>query len=339
MNAGFFAIGKPQWGQVCGMGLNHAVSFLVLARGTGRDNATTRWGAESVAKYTGMAWRRAHDAIAAIDKTELVTSAIPKGKRTTRKLAIPTDPEQWLWLPNTLVAGAKGETPPVAKLRQGQDVEHLQTFVELYGLHDLIGDGGLPRGLILQPFDVREHICDRGPFKVYGFQRGKHDRCFTIGPLERFHKRKDNTNDVWHFIRSMERMGLLGTVDYLAESDSPDAELIHALTGDDHARKVADAAAVLADSLPDGFRHEAESYTYTLPVLPHLGKATVVGVWRLTYRPHTRKTGAWLAQHVERCGQYANQYMKLAGGDSAAPDVDIKGYQGLSKVVNGFQGS
>ena len=102
---------------------------------------------------------------------------------------------------------------------------------------------------------------------------------------------------------------------YLAEGDSPDAELIHALTGDADADKVRDAAGSAAASLPDGFQYEAEDYEYTLPAFTHLSRVAVVGVSRLVYRPHTKLTAAWYAQHRESCERFARIYDAIASGN------------------------
>lgn len=338
MTAGFFAIGKPQWAESCKLGLNPAVAYLVLACGSGRDNVTTAWSAEAVRKHTGMGWQRAKVALAEIDaKQSIVASVIRKGGNPTRKLVIPKDAEQLLWLPNALVIGVGNEMPPVAKLRQSQNLEHLQTFIELYGLHDLAGDGGLPRSLVRTPFK-REQICTQGQFVVHGFDRDKARTCWAQGPLARFDKRKDGKESAsWACLAALENMGLLQTVDYLAESDSPDAELLHALTGDDDAEKVRDAASFLASTLPGGYKYEAEKFDYVLPVLRHIGSPAVVGVSRLTYRPHTKLTGAWYGQHREACASYTARYEALAGGDfqqaarsGATTSRNIKVHQGSS---------
>jgi hypothetical protein len=34
---GFFAVDRRTWARVCGLGLNRAVAYLVLARGTGKE--------------------------------------------------------------------------------------------------------------------------------------------------------------------------------------------------------------------------------------------------------------------------------------------------------------
>lgn len=317
MKAGFFAAGVPQWAETCKLGLNPAVAYLVTACGTGRDNITTRWSAEAVRKYTGMGWLRAKDALATLDgNARIVASVTLKGGNPARKLALPDDADRLLWLPNALVTGARDETPPVAKLRQSQNLEHLQTFIELYGMQDLAGDGGLPRSLVWKPYDVREKVCERGPFNVYGFRSSEGMRyCNTTGPLSRFAKRKDGDGDAWACLTALENMGLLESVHYLAESDSPDAELLHPLTGDDDAEAVKLAALNFATALPEGFNYEAENFDYVLPVLRHIGNPAVVGVSRLVYRPHTKRTAAWFAQHREACQGYAARYDALAAGD------------------------
>jgi hypothetical protein len=55
---GFFVIWPDTWAAVCNLGLNEAVAYLVLAQGTAGNNRTTSWSAESLHKYTGIAWVR-----------------------------------------------------------------------------------------------------------------------------------------------------------------------------------------------------------------------------------------------------------------------------------------
>jgi hypothetical protein len=201
-------------------------------------------------------------------------------------------------------------------LRQTQNLEYLQAFIELYGLQDLAGDGGLPRALIYKPYDVKKKICDRGQFTVYGFGSSEHMRYLnTVGPLSRFKGRAKKEGSAWDFVGLLENMGLIEVIDYLAESDSPDAELIHALTGDDLALEVRDAAAAMADEMPGGYKYEVENYDYALPVLKHMERAAVMGVFRLVYRPHTARTAAWYANHQNNCRRFANCYHALAQGD------------------------
>lgn len=317
MSGEFFAIGKPQWAKACSLGLNPAVALLVLARGTGRDNSTTRWSAEAVANCTGMSWRRAAAAIDDLERAKLAEAVGKRSTRPVRKLVIPDDTASMLWLPNTLVSGAGSEAPPVTRLRQAQNLEHLQTFIELYGVQDLAGDGGLPRNLVWKLYE-RERICDTGQFVVWGFREAENGLryCNTRGPLERFVKRKVREESAsWVCLGALERMGLLETVDYLAEGDSYDAELIHALTGDKDADAANESAWALAASLPGGFQYKAEGFAYVLPVLRHIEAPAVAGVSRLVYRPHTKLTAAWWARHRESCERATAIYNAIASGD------------------------
>ena len=315
MNAdGFFAIGPKQWATACGLGLNPAVALLVLARGSGHDNITTAWSAEAVAKRTGIAWRRAKAAIDALEGAKLATGT-NEGTRPIRKLAAPKDMDKALWLPNALVDGAVTEAPPITRLRQAQNVEHLQAFIELYGLQDLAGDGGLPRSLVHAPHD-RTRICDTGQFIVWGFTRKDTRTCWATGPLARFKARNvGNESAAWDFLQRLECMGLLQTIDYLAEGDAPDAELLHPLTGDADADAVRDAATQLPDRMPEWFARKGEQFDYVLPVMRDFPAPAVVGVSRLVYRPHTRLTGAWWARHHVTCERFAAMYRALAEGD------------------------
>lgn len=316
----FFAVGREQWATACELGLGPAVALLVLACGSGRDNSTTRWSADAVHRYTGISWRRAVGYIEELVNAGLIDRT-KAGKRPSYKIGKP-DLQQMIWLPNTLVTGAGQEVPPIARLRQGQDIEFLQTFVELYDVQDLSGDGGLPRRLLSTPYKKRTHVCDLGQFKVFGFNEGRVSYCTTVGesPFARFHARKDAEDNwmSWECIGALERMGLLERALYLAESDDHDAELIHALSGDGHAEAAADAALSAVEELPGGFKYEVDNYIHVLPILDHLRKATLVEVFRLTYRPRTTKTAAWYARHVDSCQKFAAMYQSIARGELKA---------------------
>lgn len=337
MKGQFYAIGKPQWDEACKLGLNAAVALLALGRGTGHDNATTAWSAKAISGYTGMSWVRANNALALLDgNPRIVASVTPNGKLRRRKLVIPEDSGGWLWLPNALVTGARNEVPPVARFRQAQNLEHLQTFIELYGVHDLVGDGGLPRWMLWTPHDVRERVCERGPFTVWGFRDSK-DKMYgkVAGPFARFQDHTEEVAAFWACVDAFIRLGFLERVDYLAEGDSPDAELLHPLSGDEYAHEVHDALLAFATTLPARHAQALGTYDYVIPVLRHIEKPAVVGVYRLVYRPHTGLTAAWYARHCESCTGYAERYRALLVGDlrEASRDPAV-----ISRAVKAVQG-
>jgi hypothetical protein len=68
----FFAVDRRAWVKACLLGLNAAVVYLVLARGTARDNRTTAWSVQATEKYTSISRGRAQQALGLLVKNGLV---------------------------------------------------------------------------------------------------------------------------------------------------------------------------------------------------------------------------------------------------------------------------
>lgn len=71
-NAGFFAINRTSFLKACSVGLNEAVSYLVLARGTGKEHAKSSWSVQAIETYTGISRPRAHLAIQGLVAHDLI---------------------------------------------------------------------------------------------------------------------------------------------------------------------------------------------------------------------------------------------------------------------------
>jgi hypothetical protein len=306
----FFAIGKPQWNAVCDLGLNPAVSFLVMARGTGADNATTAWSMNSIETYGGITWRRARDAVDIL-ATANITERTKAGSKPRYKLAKPDSVDDLIWLPNELITGAGKEIAPIHRIRQAGDVETLRLFVGLYAEQDLTGDGGIPRDLLHEHYE-RTKIMDMAQYAVFGFNRPE----TRYATNERLFERFKAAGNVWDYLKAIEQLGLVEWVKYLAESCQPDAELIHALSGDEWADDAAMEATLLADELPGGFRFAAHQYDFVIPVAKHMKNAAVVSVARLVYRPKTSRTSSWLAKHIESCKRFSETYEMIRRGEA-----------------------
>jgi hypothetical protein len=69
---GFFAVDRRAWAHVCTLGMNAAITYLILARGTGGDQRTTAWSVNAVETYTGISRQRARKAIEALSRASLV---------------------------------------------------------------------------------------------------------------------------------------------------------------------------------------------------------------------------------------------------------------------------
>ena len=69
---GFFAVDNRTWLRVCQLGINPAVAYLVLARGSGGDNRITAWSVNAIETYTGIGRPRARKAIAILKSSGLI---------------------------------------------------------------------------------------------------------------------------------------------------------------------------------------------------------------------------------------------------------------------------
>jgi hypothetical protein len=324
----FFAIGAAEFDAACELGMNAAVSLLVMARGTGRDNATTAWSALSVFNHSGMARRRAQEAIEKLVGAGLV-EVLQAGKRPRYKLHKPSDEDSLLWLPNALIDGAGNEIPPITKLREAGNLILLQKFVQLYGLQDLDSDGGLPRSIARTHFKQREVICPIGPFVLYGFSVPHETATATAkGIFAEVYGQEDDENNAgaWIVLSPLLKMGLLEKVYYMAESTDPEAELIYPIDQHGTQEAMLDLLLWLEETGGKGYAVEAECHTVQGIALEHIKNAAVIGLLRLRYRPWTGKTSRWLALDKERAEAMHGVIQQICLGEKTRP-VHIKAIQ------------
>src|SRR3954447_21878892 len=67
-----FAVDRRAWARACDLGMPAAVSYLVLACGTGGDQRTTRWSVDAITRHTGIGRPRAQKAVEALRRECLV---------------------------------------------------------------------------------------------------------------------------------------------------------------------------------------------------------------------------------------------------------------------------
>src|SRR5262245_11943513 len=60
---GFFAIDRGAFRCAAGIETAGAIAYLVMARGTGRDNRATQWSVNAIEKYTGISRPNAKKAV------------------------------------------------------------------------------------------------------------------------------------------------------------------------------------------------------------------------------------------------------------------------------------
>lgn len=327
----FFAVGANEFAKACELGIRPAVALLVLACGTQKDNATTSWSAQAVFNHTGMAWRRATEAIDKLVEAKLV-SVIRGGKKPRYKLSKPSELNSFIWLPREIIEGAGAETPPVRRLRERGNALLFQKFIELYSIHDLTADGGLPRTLVRVDYE-RKILGPCGIFVMYGFTK-KPATSNAIGPLSTLHQMEDEDKNrgAWVVLKPLQEMGLLETVDYMAETSDYESEFLYQVNDETCAAMIG-LSCHLNENGGQGFARSLDAYLPDVGLaIRDLKDATMIGVYRLKYRPKTAKTTVWYATEKAQTEKFVAGVQKLCG-----LDVDIKEFQGISKRINGYQ--
>lgn len=315
MTAGFFAVGRDTFISACKLGMNPACALLVMACGTGKDNATTRWSAEAVGNHAAIRWTSAKEAIEALCGAELVS----KGGKPARPAYKLKKDGELIWLPRSLVEGAANELPPVSKLRQTQDVMTLRLLVELYSAQNLREDGGVSTKTVFQKYSRRK-VGQQGAYTVWEFLY--QTTYVTWSDVAKAHRREKLTPeeqqagknagvDFFRRFQTLESLGLVEWVPYLYEGE--DGEPIHPHTsqGLPMERDLWSAAteATMRMLTPAQLEHIVGE---SVPVANHITEVQMIGVARLRYRPHTAMTSAWLAQHSAICKGFTETYNALA---------------------------
>jgi hypothetical protein len=126
---GFFAVDRRTWARACSSGLNAAVAYLVLARGTARDNRTTAWSVQAVEKYTSISRGRAQQALELLAGNGLV-EVLREGTRP-----------KYLMRPAHEVPGCEGYPPPALDDLEEELFEQLRS-----GVTWVPGKGGMAWG-------------------------------------------------------------------------------------------------------------------------------------------------------------------------------------------------
>lgn len=329
-NSRFFAIDRQAWHAVCDLGMNEAVSYLIIAAGTGRDHRTSGWSATAVEKYTGMHHVRAKEAIAQLVKCEHLTVEA-HGKLRRYKLLIPEAPE-YIWLPLTIVEGANDERPPLKLLRKAQNLGALKLFIDLYFFHDLAGNGGcewrVGAGMRL-PYE-RSEVCSYGSYTIWRFTPVPGNNGGQ--KIEVFRDAKFAFPEFWDAFNLLLRAGLVDFVEHLVDGDTSAGEVLHPLPignkGEAGEREITAAALAAARRM---IQWPIEMDAIVIPVEAIAPNVQLIGVARLLYKPHVKQTKAWFDQSRE----WANI---VAGFDDLASGIKSVGDSGIKEGSRIYQG-
>ena len=313
---GFFSVGQKTFTAACNLGMNQACALLAMACGTGKDNQTTKWSAEAVSNHIGVRWTTAKETVSTLIDSGLVTLKTENRTRPTYKLAKEGD---LIWLPKALIEGAANEVAPVNRLRQTQDVMTLRLLVELYSAQNLREDGGISTKLMFQEY-TRQRAGERGIHVVWDFSYLQEyvSWCEVTLPHRRLKLTSDDVAagqnagvDFFKRKTLLVSMGMLEWVPYLF--DGPKGEPIHAM----HAGGLQIERELFEAANSAGERMVASSYEhrrngFLVPVPAHVEQVQVIGIARLRYRPQTKLTSAWWADHHSTCQNFIDGYDSMA---------------------------
>ena len=334
MTDGFFAVGRDTFIKACAKGMNPAAAFLIIACGTGKDNITSRWSAEAVRNYAGVRWQSASEAIKELIAERLVEVKLAKTAKSKPTYKMQCEGDR-IWLPRSIVEGAAGEQSPIARIRQTSDVMVLRMFIELYGQQNLREDGGIRRDLLEWKFE-RKLLGQCGAYVVWGFhspgawvawnqttkphwlELSAADKAAGKSPGRTFFNR----------FQLLQKLGLVQCVPYLF--DGPKGEPIHSITlsGESVEIELAEACDEAARSLLTEGQVQHIDCDFITPVLAHIEQAQLFGIARLRYRPHTKLTSTWWAEHSALCRDFTETYRQIVTKQSS---VTGRGF-GLGKT-------
>ncbi len=242
-----------------------------------------------------------------------------------------------IWLPNTVVMGtSRGEESPVQRLRSAGRVWTLRLFVDLYSVQNLRDDGGLSPSVIRETFE-RHQAGQQGAYTIWAF-KSVNWRYWSTGPFADHSRRtKSKPEDefpIWASVRLLTTMGLLSFVPHIFENDTDAAEPIHVygIGGRAEApieREIGSAAheagsAMCLPTKPE--KAMGDGFHYFCPVLRTKPSAQMIGVARLTYRPHTKRTGAWFAELQQSGPGWIRMFTDLAANGETAADRRMTNY-------------
>jgi hypothetical protein len=337
----FFIVDQRLWKAVCDAGdINAAAAWLLLAQGTGANQRTTAWSVDAIKRYLGLGYIRGKEAIDKLIDLKFIRHGEKHTQRKPRYdlLTFPewdalrqkprkrqnapadgdSDPNP-IWLPNEVVTGTcKGERSPIHKLRAAGDPWAIRLFVDLYHAQNLRDDGGINRKVLWRKYE-RIELGERGPYRIMGFKPD--GRWLNWDGPFRMHqsrpKPKPDSQPTWDSLGILELTGVLSFIPHLVENDTDAAELIHAVGIGLHSEhpietQIGNEARRAGAALCQPWQLTKAEGLILCPVSSDYPKAQMVGIARLHYRPHTKRTSAWSSNLNYDGPAYVEQYRRIA---------------------------
>lgn len=309
----FFQIDRSVLPILNKLGVNALVAYLVLARGSSADNVRTSWSVNAIEKKTGIGRISAKVAVNKLQQAGIIEK-VKLGKKPSYALKGANTPDDWIWLPNSLIDGAGNEDSPIEKLRRLQDEHILELFIGLYAMQCLPEYGGIHWSVFSFRYNRRK-IWETGEFVIWGFN-GKCNTANLEGALQVFMDRVGNDWDrMWKAWNTLVKLGLLETSTHLVESLASDAGIIY--PAEDLPLPEFHEFPTVALSGTDA-QNSWLDHDYIFAAPNWFPKAELVDVYRLKYRPHTAMSAGWIAKRSDftKYAEWMDERLKTITGVS-----------------------
>lgn len=237
--------------------------------------------------------------------------------------AVPRAPGEAVYLPNELVDGVPGRDSPAELIRQTGDPLTLRLLVDLYTAHRLDEWHGVDPRIVWQKFE-EVYRREVGSVLVLGWKAPGKEWANNANPITIPHKSDDNMSALWPRLAMLERLGLLVFVPHVVDGDAAPVYPCSLSTG--HPMEVElgaaarEAARNIVNSRDPGSRSnepDPEDVADIIAVVPlHMKRASLVGVARLTFRPKTAMTAAWMAELAATHAAWMERFKSASLGET-----------------------
>lgn len=320
---GFFAVGEDSFHDACALGMYPALAFLVMARGSGADNVTTKWSSKAIQARLKIGRDNANGAIDALEDADLAEQTGDNPRRPTYRLDKEGD---LIWLPNALVDGVVGAEHPFVRIRQHGDVMTLRLLIDLYGAQNLQDNGGIDPKVLRRSYS-RKQLGQYAQYVVWGFDESG-GSVNWIGPAKPHYRaperltqaeRDAGANPALDFFSRLAWLMTFKLVEVVPMLfDAPEGEPVHPIFSESSIEAEAELARACTDAarraLPDG-RLEIMDHRDAPDIMAlapaHIVNLSMKGIYRLVYRPHTSLNAAWWASINEQTTKFIERYDKV----------------------------
>jgi hypothetical protein len=251
---------------------------------------------------------------------------------------VPRDDATPVWLPNELVDGVNGNPSPVELVRQTGDVMTLRLLVDLYEAHRLDEWCGVDPRMVRERYkELYRH--ERGVAFVLVFEASTLE-MWPEKPVTKPHVVDGDARAFWPRLKTLQNFAIVRFVPHVVDGDAAvvypcaPSSLSAQRRGEAAEARIGDAAFVAASNILEAGTEESEAFEeavgidydvgvfvpnddIVVAVVPrHMEKASVIGVARLTFRPKTRATTAWLSELAQTAEQWEANFASAEKGQT-----------------------